>query len=105
MPEPYRVEVADRGSVCPICQHGQEWDIIGPGEVAQSQTWGDLEEAEYICGLLNIAHQQGRVQYAQETVERLTKEIEDNAKPQEVAPIEPPPPFSTTTANGDDIPF
>jgi hypothetical protein len=101
MPEAYRLEPLGHG--CPTCQHGDEWDIIGPNDTAQSRTWGDYEEAEYICSLLNIAHQQGRVSYAEEVVERLKGDI--NAKNEtNTAAVEAPKPFETS-APIDDIPF
>src|ERR1700675_3619238 len=100
MPEPYRVEA--QGVGFPTCTHGDQWDIIGPNEVCQSKSWGDAEEAEYICSLLNIAHQQGRVSYAEEVVERLKGDINAKAEPEI---IEAPKPFSTTTPEGEDIPF
>ncbi len=100
MSELYRVEA--RGIGCPTCQHGDEFDIIGPNETAQSQSWGDAEEAQYICDLLNIAHQQGRVSYAEEVVERLQGEI--NAKKQTEASVEELPP-TVAAAPDDEIPF
>jgi hypothetical protein len=69
MSEPYKV--VPRGEGCPTCQHNDQYDIVGPDDTAQSQSWGDAAEAEYICDLLNIAHQQGRVSYAEEVLERL----------------------------------
>ncbi len=101
MSEVYRVEISVEG--CPTCQHDALWDIIGPNETAQSQTWGDKEEADYICDLLNIAHQQGRVSYAEEVVERLQGEINDKKQTEPEAVEAPPTPAEATTE--DDIPW
>jgi hypothetical protein len=59
---PYRVVA--RGEGCPTCQHGDQFDIVGPDDSAQSQSWGDAEEVEYICELLNLAYAQGRADFA-----------------------------------------
>jgi len=99
MSEPYRVEIQAHG--CPLCQSDAEWDIIGPNKTAQSQTWGDAEEATYICSLLNIAYAQGRVSYAEEVVERLKGDI--HAKEQVEKAIEELPPVAPQS--DDDIPF
>jgi hypothetical protein len=54
MTTPYRVEPRNEG--CPTCQHGDQFDIVGPAgqeiETSQSQSWGDREEADYICELM-----------------------------------------------------
>lgn len=55
----YRVEM--RGVSCPQCQHGEQWAIVGPGDVELSQSWGDVEEAEFICEQLNDAFNVGRL--------------------------------------------
>ena len=101
MSDPYKVEGRSEG--CPTCQNGEQWDIIGPDGSAQSQSLGDRGEAEYLCGLLNLAHQQGRVSYAEETLERLKGEI--NAQKQTETVNETPKPFNTKTLEGDEIPF
>lgn len=65
--------VVARGEGCPTCQHGDQFDIIGPrpDESAQSQSWGDSEEADYICELLNAAYDAGRAAYAQHILDLL----------------------------------
>src|SRR5258707_11494503 len=102
MSEPYKVE--GRGDGCPTCQHDEQYDIIGPDGSAQSQSWGDKDEADYICDLLNIAHQQGRVSYAEEVLERLKGEVNAQEQTKKII-VEAPKPFRTTTPEGEDIPF
>lgn len=55
--EPYFIEVDNNGCTC---GNGRTWTIVGPDGVATGQSWGDVEEAEYICELLNDAYQCGR---------------------------------------------
>ena len=98
MPQAYKVEA--RGEGCPTCQHGDQFDIVGPDGSAQSQSWGDVEEADYICELMNDAYAVGRASYAQEILDKL-KEETGNAEAESEA-IEPPPAPSSTD---DDIPF
>jgi hypothetical protein len=57
MSQPYKVIVDDDG--CRECQSERTWCILDPYEVASSTSYGDEEEAEHICELLNTAYQQG----------------------------------------------
>jgi len=99
MDAPYKVEA--RGNGCPTCQHGDEFDIIGPGGSAQSQSWSDAEEVEYICELLNEAYAAGKTAFAQQILD-LAKG-EQHAKEQAVT-IEERKPFSVATPD-ESIPF
>lgn len=56
--EPYFLEVGENG--CVKCGHNKTWDIIQPDGVALATTYGDYEEAEEICDMLNIAYALGR---------------------------------------------
>jgi hypothetical protein len=98
MPKIYRVQA--RGEGCPTCQHGDQFDIIGPDETAQSQSWGDPEEAQYICDLMNDAYVAGRASFAQQILE-MTKEEPEHAEAQTVEA----PPTPIIQATSDDIPF
>jgi hypothetical protein len=100
-PKPYRIEISTHG--CPLCQSDAQWDIIGPDETAQSQTWGNMEEAEYICSLMNLAHQVGRTSYAQQVLNELKAEEKENAEKKTEAIPELPP--SASVNPDDDIPF
>jgi hypothetical protein len=102
----YRVEA--RGVGCPTCQHGDEFDIIGPSpsynkanitESAQSQSWGDAEEAEYICELMNDAFTAGRASFAKQILDTANMEDKEDAETQTEAAPAPTPP------GPDDIPF
>jgi len=93
----YRVEA--RGEGCPTCQHGDQFDIIDSSECAQSQSWGDPKEAEYICELMNDAFQQGRASYAQFILDTLNKTQIEPETPADPAPAPPP------VATDEDIPF
>src|SRR5271168_71527 len=86
MPTPYRVEA--RGDGCPTCQHGATFDIIGPDSSSQGQSWGDPEEVEYICDLMNDAYQQGRDSLAG-LIQHVIKETEEHEE--EAAQVEPAP--------------
>lgn len=61
--EPYFLE-ADYTRGCKECGHGKMWDIIQPGGVAMATSYGDQEEAEEICDMLNIAYALGRASNA-----------------------------------------
>ena len=59
MKEPYRVKVAKDG--CSECGHDRQYDIVyTPNDTAQSQTWGDREDAEDIAYMLNGAYARGQ---------------------------------------------
>lgn len=98
MSEAYRVEA--RGEGCSKCQHGDQFDIIGPDESAQSQSWGDPEEAQYICELMNDAYMAGRASYAQEILDKL--KIDTTNSVDQAALDVPAPPLPLPD---DDIPF
>jgi hypothetical protein len=51
MSEPYHIELGNRG--CIECHHGETWDIIDPEGVALATSYGDKEEAEEVCEMLN----------------------------------------------------
>jgi hypothetical protein len=58
MSEPYIVEVHSQG--CPQCGHDSQYDIVYiPEQTAESKSWGDKDEAEYIANLLNTAFERG----------------------------------------------
>jgi hypothetical protein len=108
MSEPYRV--VGQGTGCPTCQHDEQYDIVGPDESAQSQSWADVDEAEYICSLMNVAYAHGRVSYGEEVLQKLKDEVNQrkgvaNAQSQTEAVSEAPKPFNTKTLEGEDIPF
>lgn len=107
--QPYRVEGRSEG--CPTCQHGEQFDIVGPGETAQSQSWGDREEADYVCELMNDAYAAGRASYAQHILDTLNTEVTGNAAEQAKtageaqAPEAAKAPEASPDATEDDIPF
>jgi hypothetical protein len=80
-----------------------QWDIIGPGDTAQGQTWGNQEEAELICELLNFAYACGRASYAQQVLDELKAEEKEDAEAKTEAA--PPEPTSPTAKEDDGIPF
>jgi hypothetical protein len=55
----YKVILLTKG--CKSCSNGKEFGIEGPDEICLGTSWvGDRDEAEYWCGLLNKAFQEGR---------------------------------------------
>lgn len=50
---------------CKECGHGKEYEIAytkGTEEMCMAVTYGDREEAEYVCGILNDAYEAGAQQ-------------------------------------------
>ncbi len=56
--QPFSVYLDAQG--CEHCGDGDEWGVVGPGDVAESQTWSDKDEAESIAGDLNRAFELGQ---------------------------------------------
>lgn len=54
----YGVKEANPG--CAHCGAGKTYDVIGPGGVAESITWDDIEDAEAFADALNDAYRQGQ---------------------------------------------
>lgn len=54
----YRVEVEN--ARCKTCGLGEQWWIIGPGEIAQGRSYHDEIDALEDCGALNNAFDLGR---------------------------------------------
>lgn len=99
----YRVE--PRGAACDACQRGEQYAIVsgeGDGATELSQTWGDLEEAEFICEELNLARKNGFA----EGCEYSMKVLSDALKDEDVAEAVPSTPASEGgSSSEDDIPF
>lgn len=55
--EPFRVEVEKAG--CERCGHGTQWTVVGPNEVAISQSFEDQELAEDIAEYMNQGFRAG----------------------------------------------
>ena len=70
--EPYFIEIAEAG--CKTCQAGRQWDVIGPNGDAQSQTWGDEEEAQFFADCMNDAYASGRAALTSAVAPTLTEE-------------------------------
>src|SRR5216683_3010796 len=98
--KPYKVELDTEG--CPQCQHDAMWTIAGPGDIRLGQSWGDFELVDDICEYMNDAYAEGRASYAQQILDTLKKDEEENAEEQPQA-VEALPP--TVAASDDDIPF
>ncbi|HSV90944.1 MAG TPA: DUF551 domain-containing protein [Nitrospiraceae bacterium] len=56
--EPYRVEIDNEG--CRTCAHDKTWHVIGPDEIAESTSYGDEEDAHWLCRALNSAYTLGQ---------------------------------------------
>ncbi len=59
MAKAYHLEIEESG--CADCKNGRTYIIIGPDEVGESNLYGDKEEAEYICEMLNDAFEKALV--------------------------------------------
>jgi hypothetical protein len=57
-PPPYTVTTDTPG--CEDCGHGASWAVVGPGGVAESVSYDDIEDAEAMAAALNDAFQQGQ---------------------------------------------
>ncbi len=55
---PYFVEVDKNG--CSACGHERSWTVVGPGDIAEGQSWLDEEEAARLCERMNAAYYAGR---------------------------------------------
>ena len=55
--EPFVVEVEKEG--CERCGHGAQWTVVGPGEIAISQSFDDKELAEEIAEYMNQGYRAG----------------------------------------------
>lgn len=69
--EPYFIEVDNNGCTC---GSGRTWTIIDPDGVATGQSWGDEDEAAYICELINDAYHRGQANVAVSPVSNNPKE-------------------------------
>ena len=55
--EVFRVEVEESG--CERCGHGTQWTVVGPDDVAISQSFEDQELAEDIAEYMNQGYRAG----------------------------------------------
>jgi len=58
MSDPFRVAMDDEG--CGACEHGRTFHVIGPNEMANSVSYGNVEDAEYLRDECNRAFELGR---------------------------------------------
>lgn len=100
---PFRV--LGQGAGCPNCQHGDQFDILGADGSAQSQSWGDAEEAQNVCDAMNDAYEMGRADYAKEVLQLLRSKEE--AEQTEVEPPAEPDAINKVCIDSaaDDMPF
>jgi len=54
----FTVEVDDDG--CSKCSHGKTWGVLGPDDVASSQSWADEEDAQHFADEMNRAYELGQ---------------------------------------------
>lgn len=56
--EPYTVETSENG--CQYCGSGRMYSIMCPDGSELGRAWSDEDEAVDMCGMLNMAHAEGR---------------------------------------------
>lgn len=54
-PKAYKVEVEEKG--CGECGEGKQWIVVGPDGCGQGVTYGDIDEAESVCEILNECYE------------------------------------------------
>jgi hypothetical protein len=55
--EPFTVELDKKG--CERCGHGARWTVVGPGDIAISESFDDKELAEDIAEYMNQGYRVG----------------------------------------------
>lgn len=58
-PPPAYTVVEDKPG-CETCGYGKTWSVVGPGEIAESVSYHDEEDAQAQAGALNEAFWQGQ---------------------------------------------